>query len=587
MTLQKGFAARVLMTAALLIGGCGLDQESPGSNDTKIPGPAAVFFSLDGAMSEFPTPSGMFSATKISQYRLETLLKKAAEDDQVKEVVVHFGTVRISFARAEELATALKQVTDNGKPLTCHIDAADNLTYWMAATACPRILVSPAGGVEALGLALEAVYIRDLLASLGITADMLNMGRYKDAAEPLTRDGMSPESREAATSLLFELHQLFIDGIATSRKLDPANVQQLINSGPHDAKAAVKLGLVDEILTLDAYLDSLQDKYVAGVIDRYGKKEPKPFSIFDLIEMLSDEKEEDQQSTLPRIAIVPVIGPISSGPADGPFPGMELVQDMVLNKTLRDIARDDSVKAVVLRIDSPGGSALASDNIWNAVMALKAKKPVIASLGGVAASGGYYIASAATEVFASPSTITGSIGVVGGKIVLGTAAKKLGINTERITTGDRAGLQSPFSPFSKDERQALSKLMQSAYDLFVDRIVEGRNLEQSKVREIAEGRVWTGSQAVKLGLIDTLGNLTDALERARVLAALPTGTKVDILPKPKNFFDILSETFSEPQTLLTKAAAKRHPSIGHALSFTSLLAEHRVLAFTEALFEIR
>ncbi|MCP4196496.1 MAG: signal peptide peptidase SppA, partial [Proteobacteria bacterium] len=561
MPLQKELVARVLITVALFIVGCGLDQESSVPGDIRIQGPAAVFFSLDGSMSEFPTPSGIFSATQISQYRLEQLLKKATDDAQVKEVVVHFGTVQISFARAGELASALKQVTARGKQLTCHIDAANNLTYWMAATACPRILVSPAGGVEALGLSLEAVYIRDLLASLGITADVLNIGKYKDAAEPLTRNGMSPESREAATALLFELHHLFIEGIAVNRKLDPTNVQQLIDSGPHDATQAVKLGLADEVLTLDAYLDTLQDKYMAGVIDSYGKKEPKPFSIFDLIGMLSDKKEKDQQSKHPRIAIVPVIGPISSGPAEGPFPGMEMVQDMVLNKTLREIARDDSVKAVVLRIDSPGGSALASDNIWNAVMALKAKKPVIASLGDVAASGGYYVASAATEAFASPSTITGSIGVVGGKIVLSKAAEKLGINTERISTGNRASLQSPFSPFSKDERQVLSKLMQSAYDLFVDRIAEGRNLERSKVREIAEGRVWTGSQAVKLGLIDTLGNLADSLERARVLAALPVGTKVEILPKPKNFFELLSETFSDPQTLLTKATAKRHPSI--------------------------
>jgi protease-4 len=266
---------------------------------------------------------------------------------------------------------------------------------------------------------------------------------------------------------------------------------------------------------------------------------------------------------------------------------MEMVRDMELNKTLREIARDHTVKAVVLRIDSPGGSALASDNIWNAVIALKAKKPVVASLGDVAASGGYYIASAATEAFASPSTITGSIGVVGGKIVLGDAATKLGINTERISTGNRANLESPFSPFSKDERQALAKLMRSTYDLFIERIVEGRNLEQSKVLEIAEGRAWTGSQAVKLGLVDKLGNLSDAIERARVLASMPAGTKVEILPKPKNFFELLSETFSEPQALLTRATAQGHPSIRHALSITSLLAKHRVLAYTEALFEIR
>ncbi len=416
---------------------------------------------------------------------------------------------------------------------------------------------------------------------------MLSMGKYKDAAEPLTRNDMSPESREAATSLLFELHNLFIEGIATSRKLDPSVVQKLIDKGPHNAKEAVKLGLADGIFTLDSYLNTVQDKYPGGFTGSYGKKAPKQFSIFDLLAMLSDEKEEDEKKQDPRIAIVPVIGPISSGTAEGPFAGMEMVKDMELNKTLRKIARDDTVKAVVLRIDSPGGSALASDNIWNAVMDLRAKKPVIASLGDVAASGGYYIAAAATEAFASPSTITGSIGVVGGKIVLASAATKLGIRTERISTSKRANLDSPFSTFNKDERDALSKLMRSTYDLFIERIVEGRNLEQKKVLEIAQGRVWTGSQAVQLGLIDKLGNLADSVERARVLASLPVGTEIDILPEPKNFFELLSETISDPQTLLTKAVAKRHRSVRHALSFTALLAKHQVLTFTEALFEIR
>ncbi len=574
------------MVALFALGGCGVDIDPPVQMNTPLKGPAAVLFNIDGSMRQFSNPADVFPSLSVSQHRLETLLAKAAGDLQVQEVVIHFGSTSLSFARAGELAQSIRQVAVRGKPVTCHIDEADNTTYWIAATACPRILVSPAGGVEVLGLSLEAVFLRELLASLGVQADLLHIGKYKDAAEPLTRDDMSKEAREAARSLLFELHRISVEGIAAARRLEKGAVQGLIDNGPYDANDTVKLGLADGVSTLGAHLDTLRAKYVGGVIDDYGKAPAQPFSFSEVMKMFSNEAGKASSPTYPRIALVPAIGPITSGTGNEIFMGDDTIYDMELVEALSELAHDDTVKAVVLRIDSPGGSALASDNIWHAVRALAAVKPVIASMGDVAASGGYYIASAATEVFASPSTITGSIGVVGGKVVLADAAAKFGIKTERIETGKRASLTSPFTPFNDDERQVITKLMQRAYDLFVDRVVTGRKLDRDKVLAAAEGRVWTGSQALKLGLVDQNGGLAAALERAQTVAGLAPGTPVDVFPKPKNLMEMLSEALAEPEAVSLRALARRHHSVRQAITLTTLLLDHQVLTFMPAFFEI-
>jgi protease-4 len=579
---------RVLALATLMIPllSCGDDRSD--EERGKSTEPRAVLFSVDGSLAQFPDPSGILGSFQTSQYKLEAMLKKATDDLRVQEIVVHVAPTDLSFARAGELALAIKDAGRSGKTVTCHVDAADNLTYWIVAQACPKILLSPAGGVEALGLAMEAVYLRELLASIGVKADILNVGKYKDAAEPLTRDSMSAEAREAAESLLFELHRLFIAGIAEGRKLDPVQVQALIDQGPYTAAEAVKLGLADGVSTLQALLDPLYTKYSGGVETSYGKKPAKSFSVFDIFKILTDDAEgKSKASKKPRIAVIPVLGMIMTGKGDSLFPGMNMTSDLALSRALSEAARDDTVKAVVLRVDSPGGSPLASDNIWLAVQALAARKPVVVSMGDVAASGGYYVASAATEVFASPTTITGSIGVVGGKMVIGAAAAKYGISTEMITTGKKAGLVSPFRPFNADEREAVSRSMRSIYDLFIDRVVEGRKLARDKVLEVAEGRVWTGSQALEVGLVDTLGSLGDAVERARVLADQPDGLKVDIYPEPKNLMEILSDAFSEPQTMVLENFSRRHRVLGHALGMALLLQEQQVLTLAPLFFEIR
>jgi protease-4 len=328
-------------------------------------------------------------------------------------------------------------------------------------------------------------------------------------------------------------------------------------------------------------------KYAGGVVDNYGRPPAKQFSFSDIMKLLGGKNGDDKKTPVQRIALVPVIGPIMSGKNEEIMGGTNTVFDLTLTAKLAELSRDETVRAVVLRIDSPGGSALASDNIWHAVRALAAKKPVVASMGDIAASGGYYIASAATEVYASPATLTGSIGVVGGKMVFKDAAEKVGIKSERLQTGKNAGLHSPLSRFTEDERLLVTNLMKDAYDLFVDRVSEGRKLKRDDVLKIAEGRVWTGSQAHSHGLVNHLGGISAALARARILAAVPEGTPIEVMPKPKSLMELVGEAFSEPEARVTRTVKQLHPSITFGLSISALLIHERVLAISPYLVSVR
>jgi len=581
--MRKSLAPALAALAIAASSSLGCEPEEPTPHGPT--GPYAAVFEIDGPMPQFPDPAGMLGGMSTSQHRLTRLLDRAANDIQVQEIVLHIGAPEIGWARATEIGDAIARSAKSGKPVTCHLEAADNLTYWMAARGCPKILLAPAGGIDLIGLSLEAVFVKDLLDSIGVTADMLHIGRYKDAAEPLTANELSPESREVMTSLLADLSRQLVDGIAAGRKIDRKKVLRLIDGGPYTATQAKNAALVDDVLTLGSYLETLRDKHAGGVVDDYGKEPPKPLGFGEMLRLLSGEMEAESEPSPPHIALVPAVGPIVSGASDDLLGGMEVVYDLELVNSLAEAARDETVKAVVLRIDSPGGSALASDNVWEAVRSLAARKPVVVSMGDVAASGGYYIAAPATEVFASGTTITGSIGVVGGKLVLGDALTKIGVHTETLSKGKRSSIGSSLTPFSEEEREVVRALMQDSYDLFIDRVVTGRGLARDKVLAAAEGRAWTGSQALKQGLLTKTGTLADAIERARELASLPGGP-VQIHPEPKSFMEILTEAFTDQGTGVLAAARRLGPG-RRALALASLLRRQNVLAFTPVYVEVR
>ncbi|MCU0661288.1 MAG: signal peptide peptidase SppA [Myxococcota bacterium] len=560
---------------------CGWTQQSE-----EPKGPRAVVINIEGSIPYSDETGSLLGSLSMSQRKLEKLLETAASDLTVQEIAVHIGPNDLGLSRAAELGQAIAQAGKAGKPLSCHLDAVDNASYYMALLGCPEIVLSPAGEVEVLGLSLEAVYLKELLDSMGIKAQMLHVGKYKDAAEPLTSTGMSDDTRVAYTELLGELHSQLVATISEKRGIDRAKVQRLMDTGPHSAAAALEKKLVDRIATLGAHLDALRGKYAAGVDRDYGKAPKESLSLSSLFKAFSEQPSDEKENNEDHVGIIPVIGAISLGRPDSFLGQEQAAYDAEIVEALATAADDDAVKAVVLRIDSPGGSALASDNIWHAVRALASRKPVVASMADTAASGGYYVACAAKEIFASGTTLTGSIGVVGGKIVLTGAAEKLGARSEVVRTGERAGLGSAFAEWNSAEQAAMQELMVKTYDMFISRVAEGRGLEEGAVRAVAEGRVWTGTQALKHKLVDKLGTQADAITRAKELGGLPVGAPVRLIPEPKSFFESLGEAFSEPRDV--RLELFRRSAVGRAaLGFVSVLSAERVVAFSPMLFEIR
>ncbi|MBN2343686.1 MAG: signal peptide peptidase SppA [Deltaproteobacteria bacterium] len=561
----------------------GLDSFGQSNAESKPGGPIAVVFHLDGAMPHYTDSAALLQEPGMSQEKFEKLMKKARQDILVQEIILHFSAFQMGFARTQEIGEIIAR-TAKEKPVTCVLEAADNKSYWMAASVCPKIILAPAGGLDIIGLSMESVYLKELLDKLGIQADMLAVGKYKSAAENVTRNDMSADAREAAESLLKDINNRFISAIATGRKINKEKVIQLIDSGPYTAVDAKKHGLVDEVDSIATVMNKLSKKYKGGVRADYGKKPPKEMDFSDLMKLLSGGGASHANDDTPKIAIIPAIGSINSGKnAGGMLSGSQAVYDIELIDFLQKAAADESVKAVVLHIDSPGGSALASDNIWEAIRIVAAEKPVVASMGDVAASGGYYIASAADFIYAGDNTITGSIGVVGGKMVLGDGLNHIGVHSDAIRLGKNAGMMSPFQPFTETEQKVILRSMETIYELFLKRVSEGRSLKTETVRKYAEGRIWTGAQAKKYKLVDELGSITDAIKKAKELADVE-GVEAVLYPPPKTFMETLGEQLTGDDVRIQ--LAREFESSRRALELGALLKRETVLTFCPYVFSI-
>ncbi len=345
--------------------------------------------------------------------------------------------------------------------------------------------------------------------------------------------------------MINDLYEQLVESVASDRKLEPEKVRALVDQGLFTAQAAKEAGLIDRI----AYEDELKEQIKKeqkgeklSVVRKYGeKKMDADFSGFTgmmkLINLMMGIEPSSGRTYGDKIAVVYALGPIMSGESEqGLLGGSSMGADTIV-KALRTADEDKKVRAIVLRVDSPGGSALASDQIWRQVVQIK--KPVIASMGDTAASGGYYISMGAQQIFAEPATLTGSIGVVGGKMALGGTLNKLGINTQVVSRGQNSGIFSADQPFSPAERKAIMLLMKDTYLQFTTKAAQGRKMDLDKLEELAQGKVYTGRQAQKLGLVDTIGTLRDAIIAAKVAAGLDKDKKVNlmILPKPKSVFE--------------------------------------------------
>jgi protease-4 len=464
-------------------------------------------------------------------------LRALAADDKLTGMVVRVEGLAVSLPDVIELRAAIHDVRAAGKRVACHAENASNAAYLVLA-ACDRIGLAPLGDVTISGPTAMPIHVKALLDKLGIQADFLHVGAYKGAAEPLTRDAPSKEMEETLGAILDRRYQTMVDVIASDRQLLPAAVKGLIDTAMFPAEPAKAAKLVDDVAAFEAFRDDV----TRGA--PWTKLELDPDSSDRLAMMMKLSRflgaVPPDRPAGDHVAVVYALGDIVDGGGDGVLGARQQIASHTLVAALRALAGDDAVKAVVLRIDSGGGSAQASELIWRAVAALSAKKPVVVSMSDVAASGGYYIASGATKIFALPDTLTGSIGVVGGKLAPREALARLGVTTFPIGRGKRATMMASLGPWNDEERATIRSSMEAVYQVFVGRVADGRHKPPGDVQKIAEGRVWTGARAKELGLVDELGGLDAALAEARRLAKVDTKVALEIYPPSPTLRDVFA-----------------------------------------------
>lgn len=494
---------------------------------------------ISGALPEAPTVPGLFAEMQESLLDAVKRLDKAAEDKKLHGVLLKIKDVQIGWGKLHELRTAIARVRAQGKKTVAWLEQGASMDY-LIATACDEVILPESTALMLVGLRAEVSFYKNLFEKLDLKADMLRVGEFKSAAEPYTRSEMSPQFREEMEAILDDYYGQMTKIVGEARHLSADEVRSAIDSGPLSAKVALSSKLVDRLEYVDQLEARLKSQAPSEKIKwqrRYGKKKiDTDFSGFGgmvkMMELLMGVEPPQRKTNTPRIAVIYAVGPIMSGRSQsGGFSGDVMGSDTII-KAVRQAREDSFVKGVVLRIDSPGGSALASDMMWRELELLK--KPFVVSMGDTAASGGYYIAMGADKIFAEPGTLTGSIGVVGGKIGLQGLMDKVGITTTVISRGRNSGVMSTSSPFSESERKSMEVLLYDIYDQFTSKAAAGRKMPVDQLEKLARGRVYTGNQALQIGLIDQVGTLEDAYAEVKKLAELESEPKIErlILPKP-------------------------------------------------------
>lgn len=521
------------------------DEEAP-----KKPTEVAVF-TLSGPVIEKPVADDMpfsFSGSMPDSFlSLTTRLRKAVDDDNLAAVVFLPSGNVFGYAQIEEFRAIIKELRDAGKDVYVH---ADSWSTGLAATfsGASHVAISPTGIVNVTGLYGELFYLRGLFDKLGVTPDFVTMGAYKSAAETYMRTGPSKEAAEMSDWLYDSIYDSIVKGVADGRGVSDKQARELIDVGLYGAKEAQEAGLIDAVQFRQQFEAQLKEKFGSEITfnKRYGRASQKQLDMsspFAVMQLWAELLGGGRRSSAPKkdaVAVVYVEGAIMAGSApQSLFGSVDGAFSEPIRKALDAAARDDSVKAVVLRVDSPGGSATASEIILDATRRVKARKPLIVSMGNVAGSGGYYVSVGGGRIFADPATITGSIGVLSGKLVTTNMWDKTGIRFVPVQRGKNSDIFSSATKFRDDQREHMLTWMNSIYDEFKGHVKAARGDRLSKpLEEMAGGRVFTGVQAKELGLVDELGGLHDAIASVAKEASLEK-YEVRVIPRPKNFAELL------------------------------------------------
>lgn len=491
---------------------------------------------LNGTLSERASenPFQSFLGEENTNYGLDEILssiQKAKDNENIKGIYLHAEALETSFASLEEIRSALMDFKESGKWIVAYGDQYDQGTYYLASTA-DKIIVNPQGSIAWHGLASQVVFFKDLLGKLGVDMQIFKVGTYKSAVEPFIATEMSPANREQTTAYITSIWNKLLEDISASRNLsvDSLNyyADQMMDLRP--AQDYITYGIADTLMYKDEVLS-----YLKNMSDREADESLRTLSLEDM-KNVKRNVPKDKSGNI--IAVYYAYGEIDNSTSTD-----EGIDSKKVCRDLRKLREDETVKAVVLRVNSPGGSAYGSEQIWNEVVKMTAEKPVVVSMGDYAASGGYYISCAADCIVANPTTLTGSIGIFG---MFPNMEKlfsdKLGLNFDMVKTNKLADMGDLTRPFNVAESEIMQNYINNGYKLFVKRCADGRKMATEAIEKIAEGRVWTGATAKELGLVDELGGLDKALEIAAEKAGVEAYSTITYPAKEGMFSSLLNQS---------------------------------------------
>lgn len=535
-----GLVSGVILTAVILVIGLFAIAYSFGRNRERplvIADGSTLVLRLDGEIPERPPVDynipffGTHSPLTVEN--VWSTLRKAAADTRIKAIVLEPANPQIAWGKLQELHADIEQFRKSGKPVYAYLKSPGTKDYYLA-TAASRIYLSPEDLLNLKGLRFELMYFRRTLDKLGVQVDVEHAGKYKDFGDMFTRSSMSPETREVYTGVLDDLYGNLLQTIATGRKKTTEQVKAIIDNGPFLSSQALANGLVDDVKFEDEMYGDLKNALKEGEI--------KAVSSRDYNKVLDSSLGLGGKQ---RVAFITGEGDITRG--DPESTNENGIESEHFNKILKKVQNDSSIKAVIVRIDSPGGESTASDDMWRAMNQLSRKKPMVISMSDTAASGGYYMAMTGDPIVAYPGTLTGSIGVVFGKPNLHGLYDKLGIDKESLSRGRFARIDSDYQPLDEAERQKLREGIDDGYRSFVSKVATARKRTFEEIEPLAQGRVWVGDQAKGNGLIDELGGIDKAIELVKQRANIPAkeGVTLIVYPPKRNILDLL---LSQPTT---------------------------------------
>ncbi len=501
-----------------------------------VPENSVLVLNISGDLPDYVPEEPLAKAFGVPQTQsftsLLTQIRKAKVDNRIGAVLLDINFPGIGWGKADELRDAITDLRTSGKPVYAYMELGMNREYYIA-SAAEKIFVPPSGSLYVNGFAAEAMFFKGSLDKLGVETDVIQIGpKYKNAPDQYTKTEMGEGQKEVVNALLDEYYGRFTSAISTSRGKAVEDVKAMVDSAPFTAVQAKSQGLIDDAI--------YREQVDAELKNRLGYKEDtklRTISGGKYREIPSDSLGLNKGE---KVAVIYASGAINSGRSSNGMINGQMVGSDTIVSAVNDAAADRSIKAIVLRVDSPGGSALASDLMWYALENAKAKKPVVVSMSDVAASGGYYIACNANKIVAEPSTVTGSIGMFMGKPVIKGLYTWLGITNQYTMRGKNAGIFRETEKWTPEEREKMVEQANAVYyDNFIPKVAKGRNKTTEEANTLGQGRVWTGTQAKANGLIDEFGGLEKAIDIAKQLAELPAEKDVRrvVFPEPRPFFE--------------------------------------------------